>query len=247
MIKPFLTKTKWVFIDLDNTLWDFDGNAQEALKILYTKHRLDHLCHCTVSDFLGLYKSINASLWRRYEAGELDKETLRTTRFSDTFTAMGISIVQQPKNIWQEYLDICPLMPRLMPFALEALAKLKKKYKIAILTNGFETTQRIKLGHSGIGDFIDFMITSEGVGFAKPQTEFFALALSKAQCSAEEAVYLGDTWHTDVLGGMGAGIISYWYSNHTIGIQSESPPMNDIMDMNLYGGSVSDLRLFSSL
>ncbi len=247
MIKPFLTTTKWVFVDLDNTLWDFDGNAEEALKILYTKYRLNQLCASSVNDFLRLYKSINASLWRRYESGELDKETLRTIRFSETFTAMGIPIVQQPKNIWQEYLDICPLMPRLMPFALMALEKLKKKYKIAILTNGFETTQRIKLRHSGIGAFIDFMITSEGVGFAKPQSDFFALALTKAQCSAKEAVYLGDTWHTDVLGGIGAGIMSYWYSNQTLDIQSEPPPMNDILDLNLYGGSVADLRIFSSL
>lgn len=79
------------------------------------------------------------------------------------------------------------------------------------MTNGFESTQRTKIGVSGIGEFVDFMMTSEAVGMAKPDPQFFALALEKAGVRAEEVVYLGDTWHTDVEGGMGAGIVSYWY------------------------------------
>jgi FMN phosphatase YigB (HAD superfamily) len=39
---------------------------------------------------------------------------------------------------------------------------------------------------------------------AKPNIEFFNHAMAKAGCKAEEVVYLGDTWDTDVEGGMGA-------------------------------------------
>ena len=31
-MKAFSEAVKWVFLDLDNTLWDFDANAEEAIK-----------------------------------------------------------------------------------------------------------------------------------------------------------------------------------------------------------------------
>ena len=42
IIHPLTKKPlKWVFFDLDNTLWDFDANAREALKVLYERHQLN--------------------------------------------------------------------------------------------------------------------------------------------------------------------------------------------------------------
>jgi HAD superfamily hydrolase (TIGR01549 family) len=153
---------------------------------------------------------------------------------------MGVAAALQPENVWQEYLDICPIMTRMMPGALDCLAELKKKYRIALLTNGFERTQQTKISVSGIGEFVDFMMTSESVGMAKPDSRFFALALEKAGCIAQEAVYLGDTWHTDVEGGMGAGIVSYWYRR---GQDHRDLPSND----SNFGGVVEDLMDFARL
>jgi putative hydrolase of the HAD superfamily len=187
-----------------------------------------------------LYKDVNAAYWLRYEKGEVTKEVLRTARFTDTFNAMGLEAALQPANVWQEYLDICPIMTRMMPGALDCLAELKKKYRIALLTNGFERTQQTKISVSGIGEFVDFMMTSESVGMAKPDSRFFALALEKAGCNAQEAVYLGDTWHTDVDGGMGAGIVSYWYRR---GQDRRDLPLDD----SNFGGVVDDLMDFARL
>jgi FMN phosphatase YigB (HAD superfamily) len=153
---------------------------------------------------------------------------------------MGLEAALQPANVWQEYLDICPIMTRMMPGALDCLAELKKKYRIALLTNGFERTQQTKISVSGIGEFVDFMMTSESVGMAKPDSRFFALALEKAGCNAQEAVYLGDTWHTDVDGGMGAGIVSYWYRR---GQDRRELPLDD----SNFGGVVDDLMDFARL
>ncbi len=239
-MKAFSEAVKWVFLDLDNTLWDFDANAEEAIKELYHRHELHLHSDFHVDQFLSLYKDVNAAYWLRYEKGEVTKEVLRTARFTDTFTAMGVPPALQPANVWQEYLEICPVMTRMMPGALACLAELKKKYRIALLTNGFESTQRTKIGVSGIGEFVDFMMTSEAVGMAKPDPQFFALALEKAGVRAEEVVYLGDTWHTDVEGGMGAGIVSYWYRR---GQERGELPQGDAM----FGGVVDDLMDFAGL
>jgi FMN phosphatase YigB (HAD superfamily) len=64
--------------------------------------------------------------------------------------------------------------------------------------------------------------------------------LEKAGCKAQEAVYLGDTWHTDVEGGMGAGIVSYWYRR---GQDRRELPLDD----SNFGGVVDDLMDFARL
>ncbi len=206
----------WLFLDLDNTLWDFDANAKEALKELYRRHELHLHCDWHVDAFVALYQDVNAAYWKKYERGEVDKETLRTARFTDTFNQMGIPAALQPANVWQEYLEICPIMTITMPGANAALQRLSERYKIGILTNGFEATQRIKIQSNGFDPYISFMQTSEQLGVAKPSALFFNEALKKARVSAEEVMYLGDTWDTDVLGGCQAGLATFWYQtrNH---------------------------------
>ena len=228
----------WVFLDLDNTLWDFDGNAEEALKVLYQRHQLDFHTTYKVDQFISLYKDVNQAYWTKYENGEVDKETLRTRRFTDTFDLMGLPHALQPDNVWQEYLDICPLMTRLMPKALESLELLSKSFKIGILTNGFEVTQQIKLRESGIGRFVDFIQSSERVGIAKPSVDFFQLALNSVNCPKERAVYIGDNFKTDVLGGLNAGIRTFWYKIDSLSTFNHEELSKYSL---LYGGEVSDL------
>lgn len=238
MLKSFPSSVKWVFLDLDNTLWDFDANANEALKELYRRHSLHLHTDYHVDQFVSLYQDVNAAYWKRYERGEVSKEVLRTARFTDTFDAMGIPPVMQPADVWQEYLDICPIMTLMMPNALDALKKLSQRFKIALLTNGFEATQQTKIACSGIAPFVQFMVTSEALGIAKPSPAFFEKALLQANCTAEEVVYMGDTWDTDVLGGMGAGILTYWYRREQ--------PMRDHESAH-FGGVVDDLMAFVQL
>ena len=238
MMKPFPKDLEWVFLDLDNTLWDFDANANEALKELYRRHSLHLHTDCHVDQFVALYQDVNASYWRRYEKGEVSKELLRSARFTDTFAAMGIPAAIQPLNVWQEYLEICPIMTRMMPGALEALDLLSKRYKLALLTNGFEATQQTKIAVSGISKYVDFMVTSEFLGVAKPMPTFFEKAIARAGCSVGSVVYLGDTWDTDVVGGMNAGILSYWYRR--------DQQMRSDLGVN-FGGVVDYLVAFAQL
>ncbi len=227
---------KWVFLDLDNTLWDFDANAKEALKELYERHQLHLHCDWHVDAFINLYQDVNAAYWKRYEKGEVDKETLRTARFYDTFNEMGIPAALQPVNVWQEYLDICPVMTILMPGAMDALKKISKKFKVAILTNGFEKTQQLKLQSNGLLNMVDLLISSEQLGIAKPNCEFFETALSMAGVGANEVIYIGDNWHTDVIGGVDAGIVTFWYQSNLLeelnALESEVVNQNSITEEN---------------
>lgn len=204
-------KIEWVFLDLDNTLWDFDANAKEALKVLFDRHHLQLHTGYQVEQFISLYEDVNKAYWKQYEKGEVSKEVLRTARFTDTFALMGLAPGLWPENVWHEYLEICPLMPLLTPHALESLSKLSQKFKLGILTNGFEETQAVKLKESGIMPFIDFVQSSESVNDAKPNKSFFELALSRVNVKNSNCLYIGDNIQTDVFGGVNAGILTYHF------------------------------------
>jgi putative hydrolase of the HAD superfamily len=213
-----------LLLDLDNTLWDFDGNAEEALAELFHRHRLPVRTSHSVHQFIDTYKSINKTYWKRYEAGEIQKDLLRTGRFIDTFRALGIPDEEHPENVWDEYLEICPLMTRMMPGAMAFVQEMKEIFVLVLLTNGFEKTQRTKIQACGLDSYVELMITSESVGIAKPDKAIFDVAIAAAteKCGAFNRVfYAGDTWDTDVKGGVNAGIPTFWYNHAAIEMPSD--------------------------
>jgi len=213
-----------LLLDLDNTLWDFDGNAEEALAELFHRHRLHVRTSHSVHQFIDTYKSINKTYWKRYEAGEIQKDLLRTGRFIDTFRALGIPDEEHPENVWDEYLEICPLMTRMMPGAMAFVQEMKEVFVLVLLTNGFEKTQRTKIQACGLDRYVELMITSESVGIAKPDKAIFDVAIAAAteKCGAfNRFFYAGDTWDTDVKGGVNAGIPTFWYNHAAIEMPSD--------------------------
>lgn len=193
-------------LDLDNTLWDFDANANRALEVLFYRHHLHVRTGKTVDYFIAEYKEINKSYWEKYEKGEVSKDFLRTQRFTDVFIKLGISESDHPENLWEEYLEICPKMTLLIDGAIEFLEFFKDRIPIALITNGFEKTQKIKIRETGLENYISFMITSEDAGSAKPAQRIFNMALDKGGWNREEVLYVGDTFRSDVVGAVNAGI-----------------------------------------
>jgi len=233
-----------LLLDLDNTLWDFDGNAEEALGELFHRHKLHIRTSHSVHHFIETYKAINKAYWKRYEAGEIEKDLLRTGRFMDTFSSLGIPDGEQPENVWDEYLEICPVMTRMMPGAMSFVRKMKEHFVIVLLTNGFEKTQRTKINACGLVEYVDLMISSEAVGIAKPDKGIFDIAIHTAEEKWGEfnrVFYVGDIWETDVAGGVNAGIQTCWY-NHT----ASEMPQDETARHPLFLGSYDSLSALGS-
>jgi FMN phosphatase YigB (HAD superfamily) len=63
-------------------------------------------------------------------------------------------------------------------------------------------------------EFIDFLVTSEAVGVAKPARPMFERALSLAHRSVlpERVLMVGDSASSDIAGGNAMGFITCWYN-----------------------------------
>lgn len=61
-----------------------------------------------------------------------------------------------------------------------------------------------------ISDVVDHVFTSAQLGVRKPHRAFFTRILRKLDVLPSEALFVGDTWTTDVVGGLDAGMRVAW-------------------------------------
>ena len=92
----------------------------------------------------------------------------------------------------------------------EVLEILSKKYRLGLLTNGHSHMQRAKLKKSGLEKYFETVIVSGEQGIHKPDIRIFELACSKMNLSAEEIVFVGDTFATDILGAVRCCMKPIW-------------------------------------
>jgi putative hydrolase of the HAD superfamily len=206
---------KHLFFDLDHTLWDFDSNSREALRDIY--HSLS-LADAGVHDFdlfHRLYLGHNERLWDRYRKGMMKVDELRWKRMSLSLLEFKNGDESLARRMGVEFLEILPTKKALFPDTIEILNYLtEKKYKLHLITNGFEITQHRKLLTSGIDIYFQEVITSEGSNSLKPHPEIFEYALLKTGAGKKESIMIGDTPDVDILGAREAGIDQV-YVNHT--------------------------------
>ena len=153
-----------LFFDLDRTLWDFEKNSQQALRILYADLNIQDKIG-NFYDFYHKYKNINSDLWIAYGRGKITKDELRNTRFEKTLYKFGIvdEVLNQALN--NGYIDISPDQTHIFPFAIETLTELKKDgFNLHIITNGFKEVQHRKLKNCGFDAFFDVIVCSEEIG-----------------------------------------------------------------------------------
>jgi putative hydrolase of the HAD superfamily len=96
------------------------------------------------------------------------------------------------------------------PFALDILVELKRKYKLALLSNAQPSTNLEKieelLRDAQLDGIFEEIIVSTEVGMAKPNPKIFKIVLDKLSVTPEEAVMIGNTISTDIFGGNRVGM-----------------------------------------
>ncbi len=209
-------KYKHILFDLDHTLWDFEKNSTEALLEVYEYYRFGENNKFTAIEFVLKFKEINAALWDQYNLNKIAKEYLRNERFKLTLMELGIQENEIPPDIGEMYIMRCPVKPHVIPHTFEVLDYLKPKYKLHIITNGFEDIQDIKLSHSNLRSYFEFIITSERAGHKKPSKEMFEKAIELLEANAEECVMIGDNPITDIQGAINASLDVIYFNPENV-------------------------------
>lgn len=206
--KPY----RHIFFDLDRTLWDFEANARITLSDLFHEFGLDsHFA--SFEEFSQIYHRHNERLWAEYRNGRIEKESLRKLRFVLTLKSVKLKDEALAQQLDERYISDSPTKTALMPHTFEILEYLRERgYPMTIITNGFNEVQWIKLKACGLEPYFERMLTSENVGYQKPDPRVFERALQEAGCTPAQAIMVGDDFEVDIAGARRAGIHQLFYN-----------------------------------
>ncbi|MFC4219257.1 YjjG family noncanonical pyrimidine nucleotidase [Flagellimonas marina] len=217
-----------IFFDLDHTLWDFEKNSA----LTFEKILFDHSVKVTLDDFLGVYAPINLEYWKLYRENRVTKAELRYQRLRKTFDAIGAVVSDDIIHILaHEYIENLSSFTHLVPNALEILKYLSPKYRLHIITNGFQEVQEKKLIGSNIHHFFDQIINSEMAGVKKPHPYIFELALTKANVEPRNTIMVGDSLEADILGAKGMGMQVLHFNSNREPDHDHSIMINNLIEI----------------
>jgi len=196
---------KVISFDGDMTLWDFEKVMRHSLR--YALDELRERAAGDAADRLSIDKMIEI---RNAVASELagkvvNLEQIRYQAFVRTLEYVGIEDEALAAHLNRVYLrhrfEDIELYPDVLP-ALDALAP---HYSLGLLSNGNSYPERC-----GLAGRFGFVIFSQDVGFEKPDRRVFEIACTRAGCSPDELLHVGDSLETDVAGANGVGARSVW-------------------------------------
>ncbi len=196
-----------IFLDLDNTIFDFGASEKTAIKTVLAEFSLP--CDDAAAK---LYSEINDSYWKRFERGEIPREAIFEGRFHTLLSTLGKD--GDVAAISKNYFKYLSEGHDLVDFAEELLIYLKEKgYRIYITTNGFAFTQNNRIALSGMGKYFDKVFISEEIGAQKPEKAYFDYCAEHIdEKDRSKILVVGDSQSSDILGGINAGLDTCWFN-----------------------------------
>ena len=200
-----MKKYTTLFIDLDDTLFDFTAASREAFRETYELLGYERFFE-SFDQFLQIYEPRNKELWKEYNAGRINKEQVNKIRYNHPLEFVGHPDEKLGARFCTEALGRIPYKNILLPGAIELLDYLSGKYEMFILSNGFAELQSKKMATTGLTKYFKRLILSEEIGVNKPDPALFEYALKISGANRESTLMIGDAFESDILGAANAGI-----------------------------------------
>jgi HAD superfamily hydrolase (TIGR01549 family) len=156
-------------------------------------------------------QKLDAWLWPQIRKGEVPRSIDRYYWAEYLQALMGLIAAPEPERaslirLLTEGFGNIRSWSVVMPETPGYLASLDEEdYFLGVISNSIGTMED-QLEHAGLRGYFRVVFDSAIVGVEKPHPEIFHLALRSAEVAANEAVFVGDTYATDVGGAQLAGL-----------------------------------------
>jgi 2-haloacid dehalogenase len=218
---------EFLFLDLDDTILDFHKAERLALGKTFRSFGLE-----PTEEVMARYSLINKAHWERLERKELTREEVLVGRFAVLFQEFGLEV--NPEACARAYEDNLSIGHYFLPGALEAVQSLSKKYKLYLASNGTAHVQEGRIKSANIERFFKDIFISQRVGAVKPKKEFFDYCFNTIKdFNKENAIIIGDSISSDILGGKNAGIKTCLYNPNHLPVTNDCADyiISDLLDV----------------
>jgi putative hydrolase of the HAD superfamily len=200
---------KAIFFDVGNTLLQ---PAQPTTE-LCRKLLLDHGHELPPATIKAAMRRADVAHMQRYHSLRDDWAQPQTIRalwldyYRSVFDELGL--YDEDQQLAHELIDWYGQPQAWQPFpeVREALELFHRQGLCLGAVSDWATTLPRILHAHGLTRYLDFVLCSGAIGFAKPGVQFYRLALQRAAVQPHEALHVGDSYYADVRGARAAGIV----------------------------------------
>jgi 2-haloalkanoic acid dehalogenase type II len=209
-----LSDVRAIAFDLDNTLWDVEPvleRAEERLAAWLQQH-------CPrIALSRAEMRAAREQLARSEPHNAHDLSYLRITTLAAHAREHGYHerIASQAFEVFLAARNEVEIFPDVAP----ALARLRRRYTLASLSNGNADLARIGLGH-----VFSVSLNARQIGAAKPQRRCFERLAQELLLPAGAIAYVGDDPQLDVAAAGAAGLCTVWMNRRAREWPQELPP-----------------------
>ena len=159
-----------ILFDLDDTILEFDGNADRVWRSVVTEHA-GSLAGLDVEQFIATLNEYREWYWgdpERHRRGRLDLPRARREVVRGAFDLLGLASSVTADAIAHAYSVQRELEVRPFPGAIETLNHVRAKdIRMALVTNGTSAMQRGKIERFGLESRFDYILIEEEFGVGR--------------------------------------------------------------------------------
>jgi len=222
---------KAICFDLDNTLWEVEPVLARAERILadWLRHRYPKIPDAfTPADILRVREALVAERPDlAHDFTFLRRETLKRVAAAAGFDEPGATaIAHEAFALWHDARNEVTPYVEVVP----ALGRLRRRFRLATLSNGNADLARIGLAHH-----FEVTLHAATLGCAKPDARSYACLADALTLRPEDILFVGDEPHADVVGPRAAGMQTIWVNRGSLvwpdGLPAADATITDLMQL----------------
>lgn len=222
---------KAILFDLDDTIISFDGASDFAWKDICKSFVSNERTSFDENQLLHCISNARQWYWgdpERHKTGRMNMTEARREIVKTALSQLNYFDKDKSNQIADNYSKLQEEMICLFPGSIETLKKLKNLgVRMALITNGSSEKQRWKINKYCLSEFFEFILIEEEVGFGKPDTQVFELALKKLKLKPSDVWMVGDNLVWDIEAPQKLGIFAIWNDYRRKGLPKDSTIIPD--------------------
>lgn len=197
-----------ILFDLDHTLAYYPMPTAAVVASTLGRVGLQAERFGSVDDLASRYDR----LWVELERGTRSTDELRLAVWQRIFVEHGLPGDGLASRVASEYGDVRRVNGVcLFDGVRELLADLRGAgYGLGLLTNGLSDGQWEKIRSLVLGTAFDAILVAGDVGIYKPDPRAFADLARRLDARPSDALFVGDSYETDIVGACAAGMATAW-------------------------------------